>query len=468
MGTLTTLFDLTRSSLSADQAALNATANDVANQNTPGYVRQVATFSSGDTVSLGRSNGYTYSGPSVTLESKRDRVLEQRVQQQTQVAGASGALSGVLTQVENVFSLSGSSTTAGATEIGTALDSFSSSLTALAGAPTDAATRQGVLAAATALASAFNSASTQLAQVSASAGAEITSSVTQVNALTTTIAGLNAQIQSTSPDADAGELENERQQAIAQLSQFVGLHQVTTEGNGITLTTDGGAVLVAGSRASQLTAARIGSGVEVQDQTGADIGGTITNGSIGGQLTAQNVTLPGVQASLDAVAYRVATTVNAQNAAGLDASGAAGGAIFSVGSSATGASAAITVVASGASAIAAAGTGEGTTGNANATALEGLADVADSSGLTASGQFASLLSQVGSQSLAASEQNTTDTASLTQLTTQRDSLSGVSLDDEASNLSEYQRSYEAAAKVLSVLNQLLADAINIGTQTTVS
>ena len=42
MGTLTTLFDLTRSSLAADQAALNATANNVANQNTTGYVRQVA------------------------------------------------------------------------------------------------------------------------------------------------------------------------------------------------------------------------------------------------------------------------------------------------------------------------------------------------------------------------------------------------------------------------------------------
>ncbi len=465
MGTLTTLYDLTRSSLAADQAALNATANNVANQNTAGYVRQVASFSSGDTVSLGQGNGYTYSGPSVTLESRRDRVLEQRVQQQTQAAGASSARSGVLGQVEDVFSLSGSSTTAGATQIGTALASLFSSLTALAGNPTDTATRQGVLSAAGALASSFNSAATQLGQVASGAGAEISSSVKQVNALTATIAALNGQIQQTSPDADAGLLENQRQTAIAQLSQLVGLHQVTTESNGIALTTDGGAVLVSGSQASVLTAANVGGAVQVQDATGADVSGTITGGAIGGQLTAQNVTVPAVLASLNAVAERVASAVNAQNAAGLDATGATGGAIFTVG---TPAAETIAVVATSAGAIATAALGEGSSGNTNATALEDLGTAKDASGATIAGQFAALLSQVGTDASAASEQSTTDTASLTQLTTQRDALSGVSLDDEAANLSQYQRSYQAAAKVLSVLDELLAAAINLGTSTAVS
>ena len=464
MGTLTTLYDLTRSSLMADQAALNATANNVANQNTTGYVRQVASFASSDTVSLGQGNGYAYAGPSVTLVSRRDRVLEQRVQQQTQVAAAATAHAGALSQVEDVFSLTGSSATAGATEIGTSLDSFFSSLTALASAPTDAATRQGVLAAATTVASAFNSAATQLAQVSASAGAGIVTSVKQVNVLTATIATLNGQIAQTSPNADAGPLEDQRQTAIAQLSQLVGLHQVTTENNGITLTTDGGALLVAGATSSTLTTANVGGTVQVQDATGADVSGTISGGSIGGNLTAQNVIVPGVLASLDAVASRVATAVNAQNAAGITPSGAAGGAIFS--SAPTAAS--LTVVATSVDVIATAGPGEGSAGNTNANALELLGTAKDPSGETISGQFASLLSLVGSDSSAASEQATSNDASLTQLTTQRDSLSGVSLDDEAANLSQYQRSYQAAAKVLSVLDQLLAAAINTGTDVAVS
>jgi flagellar hook-associated protein 1 FlgK len=57
---------------------------------------------------------------------------------------------------------------------------------------------------------------------------------------------------------------------------------------------------------------------------------------------------------------------------------------------------------------------------------------------------------------------------LTQLTTQRDTLSAVSLDTEAANLSQYQKSYQAAAQVLTVLDSLMATAINLGTQTSVN
>jgi flagellar hook-associated protein 1 FlgK len=57
---------------------------------------------------------------------------------------------------------------------------------------------------------------------------------------------------------------------------------------------------------------------------------------------------------------------------------------------------------------------------------------------------------------------------LTQLTSQRDSLSGVSLDEEASNLTQYQRSYQAASEVFSIANTIMASAINLGVETTVS
>jgi flagellar hook-associated protein 1 FlgK len=54
------------------------------------------------------------------------------------------------------------------------------------------------------------------------------------------------------------------------------------------------------------------------------------------------------------------------------------------------------------------------------------------------------------------------------LTTQQDTLSGVNLDTEASNLTMYQRAYQAAAQVLTIVNSLYASAINLGTETTVS
>jgi flagellar hook-associated protein 1 FlgK len=160
--------------------------------------------------------------------------------------------------------------------------------------------------------------------------------------------------------------------------------------------------------------------------------------------------------------------VNAQNEAGVDASGNPGSAIFQVGSSTAGAAATISVIASGPSAVAAAAAGEGSLGSTNANALAALVNSTDSSGQTVDGQFGTLIGGIGSQAAALSEQNTTQSASLSQLTTQRDSISAVSLDDEAANLTQYQRSYEAAAKVLSVLDSLLGDALNLGQETTYS
>ncbi len=467
MGSLSSLYDLSRSALAADQAALNATSNNVANQNTVGYTRQTVNWQTGVSVSLG--NGVTQSGgPTVTTTSKRDRVLEQRVQQGTQTQASSSSRADVYSSLESVFSISESTATAGSTQIGTAVNSFFSSLASLATSPGAAATRAGVLSAATALAGAFNSASTQLSAVQGTINSELKTSVAAVNGLTATIASLNKQIGATSPDADAGTLEDQRQQAIAELSQYVGLDQVTTEGNGITLTTTGGAVLVAGATASTLSAVNVGGVTEVRDSNGTDVSGTITGGGVGGQLTAQNVDLPAVSNALDAVAFRVATAVNAQNEAGLDGTGAAGAAIFAVTATAAGAAGAITVVAANASAVAAAGTGEGTLGSTNANALAALANVTDGNGETIAGQFAALIGNVGTQSAAVQEQTTGDAATLTQLTTQRDSLSGVSLDEEAANLTQYQRAYEAAAKVFSVVDSLFTAAINLGQETTYS
>ena len=285
MGTLTTLYDLTRSSLAADQAALNATANNVANQNTTGYVRQVASFNSGDTVSLGQGNGFVSSGPSVTLTSKRDRVLEQRgaaadagkprraARRPAYWAGGRCVqLVGVVDDGRRDADWHGAGLVLQLADgVGERAD----------GRGDEAGCAGGSGCAGELVQLGFNAAA---AGGGGRGSVEISSSVSQVNALTATIATLNGQIQQTSPDADAGTLENQRQAAIAQLSQLVGLHQVTTENNGITLTTDGGAVLVSGSRASALTEANVGGAVQVQDATGADVSGTITGGSIGGEL----------------------------------------------------------------------------------------------------------------------------------------------------------------------------------------
>jgi flagellar hook-associated protein 1 len=467
MGTLTSVLDISREALLADQVALNVTASNVANQNTAGYTNEVVSFQSADAVTL---SGSTYgSGVTASAVSQRDRVLEQRVQQQTQTQAQSGALESALQQVQNIFGLSSTSTSASSTQLGTDINSFFSSLSALTSDPSDTATRQSVLAAASTLAGDFNSTANQLAQVSSSLSQQVVSDVSQVNSLTTTVASLNAQIASISPNADAGTLEDQRQLAIAQLSQLVGLDQISTPQNGITLTTSNGAVLVSGSQSYAVSTTQVGGNTDVlAGDPPQDVTSNLTGGDLGGVLQARDTELPAYLSALDSLAYGIGTQVNQQNELGVDSSGNAGQAIFTLPTSQTGAAASIQVSATNPGAIATAMSGEGSAANDNATTLASLSTANIVGSQTASGFLASFLGQIGSDAAGATTNNTAQQATLTQLTTQRDSLSGVSLDQEAANLTQYQRSYQAASQVFNIVNTLMASAINLGVETTVT
>ncbi len=468
MGTLSGLMSLTNAALDADQSALNITANNVANQNTAGYTRETVNFEAGDAVSL---SGYSSQNESVsaTAVSQRDRVLEQQLQQQTQGSTASTARLTALQSVESMFGLTSNSTDASSTTLGSAVNSFFSSLTALSANPTDAATQTAVLTAAAALASAFNTTSQGLSGQVATLNSQIATAAQQVNGLTATVAQLNQQITELSPNQDAGTLEDARQQAILQLSSILGVDQITTQDNGVTLTTSDGTVLVSGDQSYSLSTTTVnGNTAIVAGDPPATLSSDLQGGSIGGMLQARDQDIPPMQSAMDQLAYAIGSAVNTQNEAGTTNSGAAGGAVFTLPASASGAAGTIAVALTSGSEIATAGAGEGTSGTSNALALAGLGTADIASGQTASGFFASSLGAIGSAVSAATTLNTANTASLAQAQTQRDSLSAVSLDDEASSLTEYQRSYEAAAKVFDVVNQMRADALNLGQETAVS
>jgi flagellar hook-associated protein 1 FlgK len=459
--------DIAQQALMANQEALNVTGTNVANQNTAGYTRQVVSFQTVDAVTL---SGSTYgSGVTASATSQRDRVLEQQVQQQTQTQAQSGALESALQQVQNIFGLSSTTSSASSTVLGTAIDSFFSSLSTLASNPSDTATRQNVLTTANSLAAAFNSASNQLSQVSTGLNQQVIGDVSQVNSLTKTIASLNTQITALSPNADAGTLEDQRQQAIAQLSQLVGLDQISTENNGITLTTSNGAVLVSGSQSFSLSTTQVGGTTHILAGVGGqDVTSNLTGGDLGGVLQARDQQLPSYQSALDNLAFAVGTQVNQQNALGVDGNGNPGAALFSLPAASSGAAALIQVATADPNAVAAAATGQGSAGNTNASALANLSSANIVNGQTASGFLASFLGQIGSDTAAATTNNSAQQATLTQLTTQRDSLSGVSLDEEASNLTQYQRAYQAASQVFNIANSIMASAINLGVQTAVN
>jgi flagellar hook-associated protein 1 FlgK len=164
------------------------------------------------------------------------------------------------------------------------------------------------------------------------------------------------------------------------------------------------------------------------------------------------------------------TSANMANNAGTDLVGDNGNAgnIFNAPTQVTGSAAAFQVVLTDPSKIAAAGLGLGTGDDTNALATANLATKGIINGLTPSDFYSNLVSTLGASVSETTTQNTALAASVTQLQTQVNSLSGVSLDDEAGNLEEFQRSYQAASQVFTILNSVFASALNLGVETAVA
>ena len=473
MGTISSAFSLMSGALDADQSALSIVANNVANANTPGYTEETPNWQQNapleiNGVSLGA--GVTETGAT----SLRDRVLEERLDQQQQLASASGTRLTALDGVQALFTPDSGSTASAAGDIGSDMTSFFSSFSSLEANPTDNALRQQVLSSAATLAGDVSNAAASLNAQRSALDQEASGVTSQVNSLTGAIAQLNQQIQSTSPDADAGTLEDQRQQDLSQLSQLIGINQIKTENNGLSITTTSGQLLVSEGASYQLTTGTAGGVthfyVGTTDVTSQLAGG---GGELGGYLTARDQDIPGVLSSLDQLAYSVSTQVNSLNNGGTDLDGARGTTanplyIFNQPTAVAGSAASMNVVMTDPNQIAAAGLGQGTGDNTNAAAMANLANQSIVSGLSPTNYFSNFVSTLGATVSGVQAENTAQNASVTQLQTQNNALSSVSLDDEASSMTTLERSYQAASQVFTMLNTIMAAALNLGDQTTVS
>jgi flagellar hook-associated protein 1 len=470
MGTINSAFSIVTGALQANQAALNTVSNNVANATTEGYTRETSNFSENAPITINGSSygtGVTYTGAT----SVRDRVLEQRLVQQQQLASASSARLSALEQIQTLFTPDSGSSSSTAGDIGSDLTAFFSSFSSLEANPTNSALRQDILSTASTLAGDVSNAAASLSSQQAALDQEAAGVASQVNALTSAIAQLNVQIQSTSPNADAGTLEDQRQQDIAQLAELIGINQITTEDNGLTITTTSGQLLVSQGLNYELTTGTV-SGLTHFFVGSTDVTTQLASGGgeIGGYLTARDQDIPTAMAALDQIAYSVSTAVNAQNNAGTDLAGDDGNAgdIFYEPTQVTGSASSFAVVMTDTNHIAAAGLGSGTGDNSNLSVLADLANQTVVDGQTPINYYAAFVSSLGSTVSQVETENTTQTASVTQLQSLRDSLSAVNLNDEAASMQVLERSYEAASKVFTILDSLMATIINLGVQTAVS
>ena len=473
MGTINSAFSLISGALEADQAGLSIVANNVANANTVGYSQETPDWQENQPVTI---SGIQY-GQGVTetgATSLRDRVLEGRLDQQQKLASASGARLTSLNSLQALFTPDSGSSSSRAGDIGSDITGFFSSFSSLEADPTNNSLRQEVLSSATTLAGDISNAAASLNQQRAALDQEASGVTSQVNALTGAIAQLNQQITTNSPNADAGTLEDQRQEDLSQLSKLVGVNQISTGNNGLAITTTSGQLLVSGTTSSQMSSGSV-AGVTHFFVGTADVTTQLASGggSLGGYLTARDQDIPSALNSLDQLAYGVSTQVNALNNAGTDLSGATGTVanplnIFSQPAQAAGSAIAMSVVMTDPGQIAAAAVGQGSGDNSNATSMANLANQSIVGGYTPTNYYSNFVSTLGATVAGVQAENTAQNASVTQLQTQNNALSGVNLNDEASAMSTLEQSYQAGAQVFNLLNTIMTSALNLGQQTTVS
>ena len=445
------------SALQAQQGALNVTSNNISNVNTPGYSLQRAVFI--ETTPI--SDGSLQFGTGVTLEgiqSIRDKMLQLQLDQEGQQEGKLSAYSSAMSQVEALFNETGGVGLEGY------LSNFFSSLQNLSTNPTSMPLRQQVITSAQNLAGAFHQSASNLDSLQGSVDLTVSQSVNNINGLTQQVAALNQQITGlVGTGQEPGSLVDQRDQLVRQLSGLVGLNVIDAGNTSVTLTTSGGSALVVGNQAIDLqTQIDPATGFQHIVYQGSDITWSIDGGQLGGLLQARDVSIPQVKTDLDTLASSLANAFNAAHKAGFDLNGVAGGDFF-VPPPASGAGAAASFAVALTDPTLLAASSDGSPGsNGNLSALSALQNQKIVAGQSPEDFYSNFIAQIGNNV----QQTNTDLQAegllKTQLENQRGAVSGVSLDEEAANLLRFQQAYQAAARVVTVVDNLTQNVLNIG------
>ena len=446
--------------LKNNQEALDVTTNNIANLNTPGYSRQRVNFSEGDPLQYGTLQ--FGSGAKVdNVQSIRDQVLEFRINTESGQQSSLDSYLQPMQQVQAGFN------EASGNGLQSAISGFFNSVTQLSTNPSNIPARQNVITAAQGLSQSFNNAATNLATLSTSQDRQVPTVVQQINTLAQNIAQLNLRIgQFQSAGQNPGILEDQRSVLINKLSSLINVTMVDSGGGTVSISTAMGAALVVGGQDFALKTSTNAQGQQnVLASDGTNLTSAIDAGQLGGILRVRDQAIPALQTKLDTLANGIATAVNAVHLSGTDLNGNPGVNLFTIPGTVAGSATNIRVNITDPKLIAASQSGVGAAvgDNTNALALANLQGQNIVNGETPVDYYANTVSQLGSDIQLATTQRDTQAAVVGQLQTQRNSVSGVSMDEEAANLVRFQRAYQAAARVINTIDQMTQVAINLGT-----
>lgn len=445
------------SALRYQRVALDVAGNNIANATTDGYVRRRVVGESVSTAAPALWSRYDGHGDGVAVGEVRrmvDPLLDTRVRREHAALSYLATSQTILTRVEEGIGEPGTK------GVHAALLDFRNAWQDLALNPGGEAARQQVLGRAETLAQALRIQVSNVAGEEADQRVHLNNVVSEVNTAAAGLADLNRSILVTEQNGtDAGTLRDQRDQLALRLAELTGA-ATTVRPDGQFDVTVGGQQLVSGNEAgtfvvaSGVTPTGDADGSPITFRIDASWGSTALASPPGGELGAVSdvlsTVLPSYRAGLDGIAADLAAAVNAQHALGYDAAGVAGGTFFSFDPLVGAAS--LQVAITDPSLVAASSLTGGARDGSNADALSRAGD--------ASGAYQRLVNGFGTRVAALERQTANQGALAGALDDAWEQQAGVNLDEETVNMVMAQRAYEAAARLMTTLDEVLDTLIN--------
>jgi flagellar hook-associated protein 1 len=458
---MTSLFggiNIALQALLAQQASIQLIGQNVTNANTPGYHRQEAVMGSG--IPTSGSIGYINSGngqfgSGVIVEKlKRYSVdfMDSRFRNLTSDAKNWSVKSGLLSQIESLMAENSSS------GISAQLSDFWNQWRALSNDPSNTTLRTSVLESAKTLAQSFNSQSAKIDEFQAGLNNQITPRVQEINDLAEKVAKLNGQISSAvSANTQPNDLLDQRDQALDRLSELTGINYHNQE-NGEVIVSIEGHVLVNGQESFKLVTKNDTSMTTVEWEDGSQY--SSKTGELAGIMNVRddNGLVKAMKNGLDATAYAVIKAVNSIHNSNPPATKN----IFVDVSNSAGAASAMEINPDLSISDLLASTSGSPGDGSVALSIANLQTTAQSSlgGVTINDYYIGQVSNFGVQVKKANDTAQSSLAMASAVGIQRESFTGVNLDEEAANLANAQKAYQAASRVFNAFDEMLDRVIN--------
>ncbi len=441
MSTLGSVMNSALKSMTANQLALSVASNNIANAQTPDFTRQrlvvAPSGSGGDALGIGMGVDV------IKVEALRDALIEVRLRQETSARSGDGTLAKSLGDIEGLFSDTED------TGLLVTMGNFFNSFHTVSLDPASMSFREQLKINAQTLIDALHSRETNLANIKNVANRAITSDVDRINLLTKQIAAISSEIKIQETDHVANDLRDRRTSLVKELSEIVEVKELESHGD-YQLVTKDNRLLVLNAFVYSLSA--------------TDVTSSIGKGSLASNLAVRDQYVPKYVAALDQLAYEVAQKVNTIHAAGYNLDGGTGINFFGTLASATGASRLIALssdVSTSARKIAASTL---STGNDNQAAIQIANLMHDSvfTGGTVTDQYQNVIFGIGTDLATAEASLREHDALAAQLQNRRQAMSGVSIDEETVQILQFQRAFEASARLLRTVDEMLQVALGIG------